>query len=572
MLDPDPKNLNFHWSTFFVRSLYKQGIQRVVISPGSRSTPLTLAFAAHPGFKKTINIDERSAAFMALGMSKVDNIPTCLLCTSGTALANYYPAIIEATQSRIPLIVLSADRPPHLRGIGASQTIDQLKIFGDYPVFFHEVGEPKDSNKSIFRLQRVAIQAAQTSISFKGVSHINFAFSKPFEPTKEFLQITKKENEKLAKKKYSPFTKQTSKQELPSELHHKISESSRPVLIAGCEISKPLGESIHDLSKIIRAPILIEPGSNLSSTRYTISGFDGFLRNQKVVETLKPDLILRFGRDPVSKSLQNYLENNTDVFQIKFTQNNQIRDETLTADRFFSIDNALIINDLVTKSNKDWIKYWKKLQKSFDIEKERLMYPTYPLSDGYVFHLISNLIPSKSYLMLSNSFPIRDMALFGNYDGKHIYVNRGTAGIDGILSTTIGISKETGKTGVLFIGDIAFLHDSNALLKLHEVEETLIIIVLNNGGGTIFKMLPINEHNNEFSDYFETPHNVSIAALCRAHKINHVLVSRPEQIISSFESLINKPGAHIFECITDGEDSMRLRKELWNLRLDENEL
>ena len=170
--------------------------------------------------------------------------------------------------------------------------------------------------------------------------------------------------------------------------------------------------------------------------------------------------------------------------------------------------------------------------------------------------------------MLSNSFPVRDMALFGDYDGKEIYVNRGAAGIDGILSTAIGISHSSKKPGVLFIGDIAFLHDSNALLKLHEINDPLIIVVLNNGGGTIFKMLPVNEHKNEFSDYFETPHNVSLAALCRAHKIDHTLISRPEQIIPSFESHIERPGAHIFECMTDGEDSMDIRKILWDYKPD----
>jgi 2-succinyl-5-enolpyruvyl-6-hydroxy-3-cyclohexene-1-carboxylate synthase len=171
--------------------------------------------------------------------------------------------------------------------------------------------------------------------------------------------------------------------------------------------------------------------------------------------------------------------------------------------------------------------------------------------------------------MLSNSFPVRDMALFSDYDGKEIYVNRGAAGIDGILSTTIGLSRESKKPGILFIGDIAFLHDSNALLKLHEVEEPLIIVVLNNGGGSIFKMLPINEHKNEFSDYFETPHHVSLAAMCRAHKVDHTLISRPEQIIPTFESHIERPGAHIFECMTDAEDSMEMRKKLWNYEPDQ---
>ncbi len=569
MPDRDPQNLNFYWCTLFVRSLFEQGITRVVISPGSRSTPLTLAFAAHPGFKKTINIDERSAAFMALGMSKVDNAPTCLLCTSGTAVANYFPAIIEASQSGVPLIVLSADRPPHLREIGASQTIDQLKIFGDYPVFFHEIGEPKESNNSIVRLERAASQAVQQAIYRKGVSHLNFAFSKPFEPASDFLEVVKADNEKQAKKKFSIPSKFNSSQILPPDFWVSITDSLKPLIIAGCEISSSLGNSIQNLAKSLNSPILIEPGSNLSSSKYTITGFDGFLRNKEIVEDLTPDLILRFGRDPVSKALQNFLYTNNGVKQIRFTSSNQITDETLTADEFINVDDHFEVHEVETESDKEWIRDWRRNHKSYYVQKERLMFPTSPLTDGYVFHTISNLIPSKSFTMLSNSFPVRDMALFGDYDGKEMYVNRGAAGIDGILSTAIGISTTSKKTGVLFIGDIAFLHDSNALLKLHEVEDPFIVIVLNNGGGSIFKMLPINEHKNEFSDYFETPHNVSLAALCRAHKIDHSLISRPEQIIPTFESLIERPGAHIFECMTDAEDSMNLRKTLWDYKPDQ---
>lgn len=329
-----------------------------------------------------------------------------------------------------------------------------------------------------------------------------------------------------------------------------------------------MGNSIQNLAKVLNAPILIEPGSNLSSSKYTVTGFDGFLRNQNISEELTPDLILRFGRDPVSKALQNYLNDNAGVRQIRFVVNGEITDESLTADEFIYVDEGIEITEVESNADKEWIRSWRRHQKSYYSQKERLMFPTSPLTDGYVFHTISSLIPSKSFTMLSNSFPIRDMALFGDYDGKEIYVNRGTAGIDGILSTAIGLSKVSKKTGVLFIGDIAFLHDSNALLKLHEIEDPLKIVVLNNGGGSIFKMLPINEHKNEFSDYFETPHNVSLAALCRAHKIDHTLISRPEQIIPTFESLIERPGAHIFECMTDAEDSMDLRRILWDYKPD----
>ena len=568
MQDLDPNNLNFYWGSLFVRSLYKQGIDRVIISPGSRSTPLTLAFAAHAGFKKTINIDERSAAFMALGMSKTDGIPTCLLCTSGTAVANYLPAIIEATQSNVPLIVLSADRPPHLRGIGASQTIDQLKIFGYYPVLFHEVGEPKNHHSSFLRLQRAALQAVQAAVTKKGVSHLNFPFSKPFEPKSDFLEKISKENNTQIKGDFSALSTSSQKVRLPQKFWKSVSKSTKPLLVAGCEINRSLIPSIRELAKVLGTPILTEAGSNIFASKYTITGFDGFLRNKHIAKDLIPDLIIRFGKDPVSKALHQFLIENKNVEQIRCISNNKISDESLTASDFINVETNFEINSIEYSSDKEWLKKWLSYQKKYLAYKERIMFPRSPLTDGYVFHTISSLISTNSFVMLSNSSPIRDMALFGEYSKKEIYVNRGTAGIDGILSTAIGISMSSKKTGVLFIGDIAFLHDSNALLKLHEVEETLIVIVLNNGGGSIFKMLPINTYKKSFSTYFETPQSVSLAALCRAHKINHVLISRPEQIVSSFESLINKSGAHIFECITDGKDSMNLRNQLWSFKED----
>ncbi len=566
MQDLDPKNLNFYWSSLFVRSLYKQGINRVIISPGSRSTPLTLAFAAHAGFNKTVNIDERSAAFMALGMSKTDGIPTCLLCTSGTAVANYLPAIIEATQSNVPLIVLSADRPPHLRGIGASQTIDQLKIFGDYPVFFHEVGEPKDLYSSFIRLEKAAFQAVQAAVTQKGVSHLNFPFSKPFEPKSDFLEKISNENNTHLKGDFSALSTSSKKVSLPQKFWKSVSKSTKPLLVAGCEINRSLIPSIRELAKIIGAPILAEAGSNIFSSKNTITGFDGFLRNKHITKDLKPDLIIRFGKDPVSKALHQFLIEHKNVEQIRCISNNKISDESLTANDFINIETKFEINSIEYSPNMEWLKKWLSYQKKYIAYKERIMFPSSPLTDGYVFHTISSLISKNSFVMLSNSFPIRDMALFGEYSKKEIYVNRGTAGIDGILSTAIGISMSSKKTGVLFIGDIAFLHDSNALLKLKELDTSFIIVVLNNGGGNIFKMLPINTYKKNFSTYFETPQSVSLAALCRAHKISHSLISKPEHIIQTFEAHIEKPGAHVLECMTDGEESMKLRNLLWNFK------
>lgn len=566
MLQNDAQNLNFYWTTTFVRALYQQGICEVVISPGSRSTALALAFAAHPGFRKHICIDERSAAFQALGLAKGSGNPAALVCTSGTALANYLPAVIEATQTNIPMLVLSADRPPNLRGIGANQTIDQLKIFGNYPVFFHEAGLPDFRPESSKRLELLAHQCVFASISNGGVSHINFAFSKPFEPKIEYLTEIEQENEKLAKKTFSLPSINTSNVRLPGKLANQVEKAEAPLIIAGNDISGSLAQSISELAKLINAPILVEPGSNIPISKHTITGFDGFLRNHEILDAQEPDLILRFGREPVSKALATYLQYYSGVPQIRFISGDVLADEVLTAHEFVALSSALDVSDIAPSSSpqKEWMRSWRRLQKEFTTFRESLMFPTTPLTDGYVFHQVAPLIPSRSFTMLSNSFPARDMSLFGEYDGRECYLNRGAAGIDGIISTTIGLSKSLDKPGILFIGDIAFLHDSNALLNLKEVTQPLLIIVLNNGGGTIFKMLPVNSFKKKYSDYFQTPQQVTLAALCRAHKLPHTLVSRPEQIIPSFEKNIEAPGAHIIECITDGEESMTLRKLLWN--------
>lgn len=564
MPERDPKNLNFYWSTVFVRALYKNGVRDVVLSPGSRSTPLTLAFAAHPGFKKTTIIDERSAAFTALGIAKSSGVPACLVCTSGTALANYMPAVIEASQSSVPLIVASADRPPHLRGIGASQTIDQIKLFGNYPVFFHEAGEPKESNKSILRLERSASQAVRSSKEKGGVSHINFAFSKPFEPDPHFLENVELENEKHSRRSYGAYKVSIGNSSFGDNFWSDLISAEKPVIVIGPAAPGMSFDAAIQLSKILNAPILAEPASNVSASKFTITGFDGFLRNPEIASTLAPDLILRFGEEPVSKALTNYLKNNSEIMQIRFRHNSDLKDESLSAQKTVTLNGSLDIPEISGSTEKDWLKTWRKHQKEFTNFRQELLFPTSPLTDGYVFSSISSLLPKKSFSMISNSFPIRDISLFGEFDGKEIYANRGAAGIDGITSTTIGLSMNLKKTGVLFIGDIAFLHDSNALLNARYISETLIIIVLNNGGGTIFRMLPANEQKNKYSDYFETPQNVSIAALCRAHKIKHTLISRPEQLISSFEETLEKKGIHILECMTDADDSMELRKKLWN--------
>lgn len=567
MQENEFQNVAFNWSTLFVRTLFDEGVRNVVISPGSRSTALTLSFSAHSGFDKYMAIDERSAAFMAMGMAKASGIPTILVCTSGTALANYFPAVIEASQSGTPLIILSADRPPHYRGVRASQTIDQLKIFGNYPVFFHETGEPSTNERSQQRLKIAATQAVQEAVTKSGISHVNFAFSKPFEPTLNFLKQTEFENEKQARRPSPKYSIQQGELKLGETFWSDLISAERPLIVVGPVSTSDQLDFVTPLARALDAPILAEPGSQVPTSRHTIEGFDGFLHHAENRKKLSADLILRFGQQPVSKALNDYLDNHNEAMQISFMHPQLWTDGSLSATKSIKLTGPLEIPEVSGSADKNWLKSWKQSEKAFKTYREQELHPSNPMTDGYVFSKITESMPKKAFTMLSNSFSVRDMSLFGEFDGRDIYVNRGAAGIDGITSTAIGLSIAKQKTGVLFIGDIAFLHDSNALLQVNEVKHPLVIVVLNNGGGTIFRMLPVHQIREKYTRYFETPQKARLAALCRTHGIDHTLVSRPEQIISTFERLIERNGVHVMECMTGPDESMEQRQNLWNYEI-----
>ncbi|MFA5667889.1 MAG: 2-succinyl-5-enolpyruvyl-6-hydroxy-3-cyclohexene-1-carboxylic-acid synthase [Balneolaceae bacterium] len=560
----EPQNISFNWCTHFVRTLHQQGVRHVVISPGSRSTPLTLAFAAHPGFTKTIVIDERSAAFIALGQAKAKGIPSVLVCTSGTALANYAPAVFEAKNSGIPLIIASADRPPHSRNVGSSQTIDQLKIFGDHAVFFHDAGEPSSDANKLKRIETAAIQSVYYSQSKTGVAHINFPFDKPLEPTAEFLNSVELKNSRLTTPTDTDYNQEFGETSFGDNFWSQLISAEKPVIMVGPLNNFDNLDFILPLAKKLNAPLLVEPGANIPTSKHHITGYTGFLKNEDVATELAPDLIIRCGAYPITRAAQTFLERNKDLIQIQFMHLNIWQDGDVFPDKHIVAPSNLHIPDITGNAQPSWLKAWKKAESKFKTYREDAMQPSTPLTDGYVFTTLSKLIPKNSFTMLSNSFPVRDLALFTDYTNRETYVNRGAAGIDGITSTTIGLSQTLNKTGVLFIGDIAFLHDSNALLSKEYVKKPLVIVLLNNGGGTIFRMLPIYEHKEKHREYFETPQSVRIVSLCRAYEIGHTLVTRPEQLVTAFEEVIEKDGIHVIECLTDADNSMLERHKLWN--------
>jgi len=568
MMKSDPRNRPFIWATHFLRELYNTGVDHLIVSPGSRSTPLVMAASAHAGFQKHMVLDERSAAFIALGVGKATGVPAALICTSGTAAANYYPAVIEARQSGVPLLLLTADRPPNLRSTGASQAIDQLKLYGDTPVFFHEAGEPVLERQDLDRLRQLASQAVHLSKRGKGPAHINFPFRKPLEPNPGFVKDIEKENNELITDRTPSTAVHNGTGQpliLPTEIQNLIKESEKPVIITGPSGPQSTRHPAQELAGMLSAPHLREfgPGGETS-----IRGFNGFLRSATHRESLRPDLIVRFGQQPVSKALNLYLEEHRDLPHLHFGDLEEWHDASHSVTHRIEWFGREVNWQLETVGSRStWLERWMKLDQEFNAFRERLLNSESALTDGHVFSTLGKQLGNAWEVVLSNSFPVRDMMLFGETTHGTAYVNRGASGIDGVLSTAIGTSlgSARGKGTALFIGDLALLHDSNGLLSSGLPDRPLVAVVLNNGGGTIFRMLPIYEQDDKvYTGYFETPQDGDFEHLARTYKIPFVRVESIEELEALDLDRFDTPGIHLVECRTDPDASMKLRETLWN--------
>lgn len=560
----------FTTAAHLVRALYRNGVRHAILSPGSRSTPLTMAFAYHPGFSKQVILDERSAAFTALGIGKESGVPAVLVCTSGTAAANYHPAVAEARQSGVPMIVCTADRPPALRGIGSSQTLDQIKLYGDHAVWFHELGEPADTPHDIRRIEFAGQQAVQESIHSGGASHLNIPFRKPLEPSRsqieeQTLRFENQLSEILTPA--SPISSQTVT--LSDQLTGLFNRTNRTLLIAGpADPFRQQRQTVHDLSKKINAPVLAEPGSGILKTNFRVDRFEQILRNSEYIGSLKPDLILRFGDQPFTKSMLQAIQAWNDVPLIRFDGRESWQDHEMSADFTVHLKakDQLNIDSIKPKTYPGYLREWTKAETDAKSKLKASISEPAELCDGHIFHHLSNHLPKTWNTFFSNSLPVRDAALFG-YPSGNIYLNRGAAGIDGIISSAAGTARSSGAPTCCVIGDLAFLHDSNAFLSLKNLESSFAIVVINNNGGNIFRMLPIHEYSEIYYSYFETPQETDIRHLTLAHHVNYRRIDTFEKLQTlRFDDTTAFEKPMVIECITNPDKSMKLRSKLWENR------
>ncbi|MEJ7147459.1 2-succinyl-5-enolpyruvyl-6-hydroxy-3-cyclohexene-1-carboxylic-acid synthase [Staphylococcus warneri] len=532
----------------FASELFAYGVKEVVISPGSRSTPLAIALEAHPNIKTWIHPDERSAAFFALGLIKGSQRPVAILCTSGTAAANYTPAIAESQISRIPLIVLTSDRPHELRSVGAPQAINQVNMFSNYVNFQFDM-PIADGTTNMLDTIHYQMQIASQYLygPHKGPIHFNMPFREPLTPDLDRTELLKSETKTLPH-----YQKMIHVDPIKDKI-----EKSKGLIIVG-DMQHQEVDQILTYSTIFDIPVLADPLSQLRRHNHpnVITTYDLLYRAGMDWDV---DFVIRVGKPVISKKLNQWLKS-TSAFQILVQNNDKIDVFPVPPDVSYEISANDFFRSLIeerTVDRKAWLQQWQSLEKQARIEiNDYLQHATDEAA--YVGTLISKLT-NEDALFVSNSMPIRDIdnLLFDNE--AEIYANRGANGIDGVVSTALGMAVH--KKVTLLIGDLAFYHDMNGLLmsKINDIH--LNIVLLNNDGGGIFSYLPQKASAEAyFERLFGTPTGLDFEHAALLYDFNF---KRFEHLNDFKYESLSELGSNVYEIITDREDNLQQHQILY---------
>lgn len=556
----------------FVDELVRVGVTEAVVSPGSRSTPMAILMAEHPNVNVTINIDERSSAFYALGVAKATKKPVALLCTSGTAAANYFPAIVEAYYSRVPLIVLTADRPHELRDVGAPQAIDQNQLYGNHAKWFVEMALPEESEQMLSYVRTMAGRAAGTALSAPaGPVHLNFPFREPLVPNLDMDNLWGT-NDALRKNVNIVVGKPRMDEEQARLISDLVSEKKKGIIVCGSHYDAEFSFAVANLAETLQFPILADPLSQLRSGEHTksyiLDGYDAFLRDESFRETYSPDIIIRFGAMPVSKALLQYIQKQKNTPQIIVDGDGGWRDPTISATDMVYCDEiefcTMITGQMVKRDDTSWVNSWITIN---DIVKENVntVHKEEILFEGKVFTELQEMLPAGATLFVGNSMPIRDLDTFFTNNEKSIHVlgNRGANGIDGLVSTGMGIGSQNENT-VLVIGDLSFYHDLNGLLAAKHHHLNITVVLINNDGGGIFSFLPQSKEEKHFETLFGTPIGLNYEHAVKMYDGNFTSVKDWQEFRDAVTASFNRKGLHVIEVKTDRHENVMIHRKMWN--------
>lgn len=555
----------------FVAELVNTGIKDVVVSPGSRSTPMAMVMAEHPGLNLHIHVDERSAAFFALGIAKATGKPVAILCTSGTAAANYFPAIVEARYSRVPLLVLTADRPHELRDVGAPQAIDQIDLYGKHVKWFNEMALPEESADMLRYARTVCARAASAAIQAPaGPVHLNFPFREPLIPDLEDDRLFE-----LAERAEGYVSVNVGKRTLAGEDFQRMAaifeKHEKGIIVCGQNEHKGFNAKIAQFAEALGYPVLADPLSQLRSGTdhgdWIVDTYDAFLRFEDAKNMLKPDVVIRFGAMPVSKALGIFLKENRNALQYVVDGGGGWLDPHALSTEMVFCDEELfcggILQHLRERRGSEFADRWLKMngiaKAVMDIEMDREK-----LNESFVYHQLSELLPEGASLFVGNSMPIRDLDSFfwQNTTNIRVMANRGANGIDGVTSTALGASLYSSPM-YLVLGDLTFFHDLNGLIAAKQYALNLTVILINNNGGGIFSFLPQSGKAKNFERLFGTPLSLDFSYAVEMYGGKFFRVSDWEQFSDSLAIAKDEPGLKVIEVVTDREANADDHRRIW---------
>lgn len=610
-------NRNTLWASAIVEELARAGVSAAVVSPGSRSTPLTTALARHEDVHVFSQLDERSAAFFALGRARRTGEVTPLVCTSGTAAANYHPAVVEADEARVPLLALTADRPPELRDSGANQTVDQEKLYGDAVRYYKDLPEPAADERALKSVRTTVARAlAAAEGTAAGPVHLNVPFAKPLEPTPVEGDVpadldpeaaTGRDGPYVSRHAGAPELDDTTLRELATAL-----DADRGLIVAGPADPPGLdAEAVTALSHATGFPVLADPLSGVRFGGHTrvapvIGGYDAYVSADLAdAEAFpNPEVVVRLGASPTSKNLRKYLAA-TDADQYVVDPAGAWREAEFAATDLVVAEPSRLCGRLSrllpSGGDADWRARWEAADAAaFDLlagsaaedrddgDATAAAAPDAFL-EGRVLETVVEELPDPATLFVSNSMPVRDLDRFAAPSTTSVTVlgNRGASGIDGIVSTALGAGSATTDDLTLVTGDIALYHDANGLLALDRCDVDATIVAINNDGGGIFHKLPVEAFDPPFTEQFKTPHGVDFEPLSELYGVDFARIDArgeaaggetrggdgaaanalaPDEATAALRDALatarSEPGSHLIEVRTDAEASHRAREAL----------
>lgn len=554
-------------------ALLQSGVKSVVISPGSRSTPLAYAFASTDNLDVYMQVDERSAGYFALGLAKATLEPVVLLCTSGTAASNYHPAITEAYYARIPLIVITADRPHELREVGAPQAIDQIRMYGQhvkYSIDFPLAERNPTIDDFIDRHINRAVSVALTAPL--GPVHLNVPFREPL--LIDFERPTP--NLSFSKRIVGESMLDTNTAKQMTDL---LQDAERGMIIVG---DLPIGldkKEFWNFATALQWPVLCDPLSNLRAELpdnchlLCIDHYDAILKSETFKEKAIPTTVIRFGAQPVSKPLSLFLKKVKPAVVIAVDEAPGFRDSLGIVTHHIQVSPTSVFQLTVNRPRTAYTELWARANRIASEVTEH--YEGVPGDEGIIAKLLLEHLPDCVDFISGSSMPIREVDTFFRKTRKDIFhfANRGTNGIDGVVSTALGIQTARKRPTWLLIGDLSFLHDVNGLIvsRFHEMD--LSIVIINNDGGGIFSYLPQSTVPEHFEELFGTPTGLTFEHIAAMYEAQYASVTTAESFQTELAKPKNKP-IRIIEVFTDRQINVKAHRDLWlqiTERLDQDE-